>query len=123
MVGAGWYWNPWFSAYTFLLGDGIFYSPFGWGFYSRGWVHSAPFYGYGYGHIDHYCHFGANTATWGAGQHYVTGQHHADGTYNGPGAVSGGAFHSGGHFTGGGGFHASSSGGIRSEERRVGKEC
>jgi len=113
--GAGWYWNPWFSAYTFLPGDGIFYSPFGWGFYSPWWVHSAPFYGYGYGygHINYYRHFSANTATWGAGQHYVTGQHYADGTYNGPGAVSGGAFHSGGNFTGGGGFHASSGGGIQ----------
>ena len=32
--GAGWYWDPWFSAYTFIPGAGIFYSPFGWGFYS-----------------------------------------------------------------------------------------
>ena len=37
--GAGWYWDPWFSAYTFIPGDGIFYSPFGWGFYS-------PFYAF-----------------------------------------------------------------------------
>jgi FecR protein len=28
--GSGWYWDPWFSAYTFIPGDGIFYSPFGW---------------------------------------------------------------------------------------------
>jgi hypothetical protein len=112
--GAGWYWNPWFSAYTFLPGDGIFYSPFGWGFYSPWWVYSAPFYGYGYGygHFNHYHHFSTNTATWGPGQHYVSGQHYASGTYNGPGAMSGGAFHSGGHFTGGGGFHASSGGGF-----------
>src|SRR5579863_3790719 len=32
--GEGWYWDPWFDAYTFMPGDGIFYSPFGWGFYS-----------------------------------------------------------------------------------------
>lgn len=32
--GAGWYWDPWFYGYTFIPGDGIFYSPFGWGFYS-----------------------------------------------------------------------------------------
>ena len=31
--GADWYWDPWFSAFTFIPGDGIFYSPFGWGFY------------------------------------------------------------------------------------------
>ena len=43
--GAGWYWNPYWSMYSFIPGDGIFYSPFGWGFYapryvnfvSRGW--------------------------------------------------------------------------------------
>jgi FecR protein len=32
--GADWYWDPWFDAFTFIPGDGIFYSPFGWGFYS-----------------------------------------------------------------------------------------
>ena len=37
--GAGWYWNPWYSAYTFIPGDGFFYNPFGWGFYS-------PFFAY-----------------------------------------------------------------------------
>ena len=31
--GANWYWDPWFDAYTFIPGNGIFYSPFGWGFY------------------------------------------------------------------------------------------
>lgn len=32
--GSGWYWTPWLSAYTFIPGNGILYSPFGWGFYS-----------------------------------------------------------------------------------------
>jgi FecR protein len=41
-IGAGWYWDPWFDAYTFIPGDGIFYSPFGWGFYSPLWVYRAP---------------------------------------------------------------------------------
>jgi hypothetical protein len=41
-VGAGWYWNPWFGAYTYLPADGIFYSPFGWGFYSPIVVYRAP---------------------------------------------------------------------------------
>jgi hypothetical protein len=36
--GADWYWDPWFDAFTFIPGDGIFYSPFGWGFYSPWWV-------------------------------------------------------------------------------------
>jgi hypothetical protein len=40
--GAGWYWDPWFDAFTFLPADGIFFSPFGWGFYSPWYVYSAP---------------------------------------------------------------------------------
>jgi hypothetical protein len=49
--GDGWYWNPWYSAYTFIPGDGIFFSPFGWGFYSPILVYRAPIRIYpGYGH-------------------------------------------------------------------------
>jgi len=49
--GAGWYWNPWYSAYTFIPADGIFFSPFGWGFYSPYLVYRAPIHVYaGYGH-------------------------------------------------------------------------
>jgi hypothetical protein len=53
--GAGWYWDPWLRAYTFIPGDGIFYSPLGWGFYSPFAVYGSPFfygryYGYGHGH-------------------------------------------------------------------------
>src|SRR5258707_6533850 len=51
--GGGWYWSPWFGAYTFIPGDGIFYSPFGWGFYSPRVVYRVPgFYG------GYYRHFG-----------------------------------------------------------------
>lgn len=32
--GPGWYWNPWWSMYSFIPGDGFFYNPFGWGLYS-----------------------------------------------------------------------------------------
>ncbi len=32
--GPGWYWDPFYAGFTFLPGDGFFYSPFGWGFYS-----------------------------------------------------------------------------------------
>jgi hypothetical protein len=58
-VGPGWFWDPWFSAYTFVPGDGIFYSPFGWGFYSPAWIGYAPiYYGipyhyYGHGYRPH----------------------------------------------------------------------
>jgi FecR protein len=63
-IGAGWYWDPWFSCYTFLPGDGIFYSPFGWGFYSPFWAYS--YFGGFYG--PHYFHrFGVDPHTWGPG--------------------------------------------------------
>lgn len=57
-VGPGWWWDPWFSAYTFVPGDGIFYSPFGWGFYSPAFISYAPFYYgvphyYGHGYRPH----------------------------------------------------------------------
>jgi hypothetical protein len=52
--GAGWYWNPFFTAYTWIPGDGIFYSPFGWGFYSPWFVSYAPFY---YGRYYPYGHY------------------------------------------------------------------
>jgi hypothetical protein len=43
--GAGWYWDPFFTAYTWIPGSGIFWSPFGWwGFYSPFWVGYAPYY-------------------------------------------------------------------------------
>jgi hypothetical protein len=42
--GPGWYWNPWWGAYSFIPGAGIMYSPFGWGFYSPGFVMYAPGY-------------------------------------------------------------------------------
>jgi len=48
--GDGWYWSPWFSAYTFIPGDGIFYDPFGWGFYSPWFAFGAPYFGSGYGY-------------------------------------------------------------------------
>lgn len=45
--GSGWYWDPWFGSYTFIPGGGVFYSPFGWPFYSPGYVYWDPMY-YGY---------------------------------------------------------------------------
>ncbi len=93
--GSGWYWDPWFSAYTFIPGDGIFYSPFGWGFYSPFAVYGSPFfYGgyYGYGHPHH---FGEFHEPYGHGFEPRGGFHGAVG-------FNGGGFHGGG---GGGGRH------------------
>jgi hypothetical protein len=127
--GAGWYWDPWFDGFTFIPGDGIFYSPFGWGFYSPWWVYRAPFYGgVGFrGGIYH--HFGPDYHAWGPGEHYVGRPSYAHGVYGGPGSsggfhsgnfrggfgggrggfggggFAGGGFHGGVGFHGGGGFH------------------
>ena len=93
----GWYWDPWFDCYTFIPGDGIFFSPFGWGFYSPWYVGAGPFYGYG-----HYHHqFGRDFRSWGPGPHYGsgwTGGHF----YGGRGFAGGHSIRGGG----GGGFHA-----------------
>src|SRR5260370_36365488 len=42
--GAGWDWDPYYGAYTFIPGNGIVYSPFGWGFYSPFDVGFAPLF-------------------------------------------------------------------------------
>jgi len=112
--GTGWYWDPWFDAYTFIPGDGIFYSPFGWGFYSPWFAFGAPFYGfYGYHHFGPGYHspyvgfdHGSNPGFGGNGlvghAHSVPGNSfHAGGVQGGG---FGGGFHGGGGF-GGGGFH------------------
>jgi FecR protein len=109
--GAGWYWDPWYGAYTFIPGDGIFYSPFGWGFYSPFYAGWAPFgWGYGFGYYGHYHHqFGPDYHGWGTGPHYNPGVR-GGGLSAGPGASG---FHGGGGFRGGsfgGGFHGGGGG-------------
>jgi hypothetical protein len=93
-VGPGWYWDPWFSAYTFIPGDGIFYSPFGWGFYSPFAVYGSPFFYGGY-----------------------YGRPHAFGDLHGPyghGFEPSGGFRGGGFRGGGfGGFRGGGGGGRR----------
>ena len=113
-VGSGWYWDPWFSCYTFIPGDGIFYSPFGWGFYSPFLAYEAPVYFGG----RYYHHFGNDIHSWGPGVHYTPGLRgggYGNGFRPGDGFRSGvagprGAFHAGGGVHGGGfggrgGFH------------------
>jgi FecR protein len=74
--GPGWYWNPYWDMYGFIPGDGIWYSPFGWPFYSP-WV--AYGYGFGYG---------------------FRGYGHTFAALQGHGHVSGSAIASGGRFAG-----------------------
>jgi hypothetical protein len=38
--GPGWYWDPYWSMYSFVPGAGFLYSPFGWGFYSPAFIYS-----------------------------------------------------------------------------------
>lgn len=99
-AGADWYWDPWFDAFTFIPGDGIFYSPFGWGFYSPWWVYQAPFFGYGYGYGGYgrgygygryYHHFSTDARNWGPGSHYVGGHSYAHGIYRGTGSTGSGS--------------------------------
>jgi hypothetical protein len=84
--GAGWYWDPGFEAWTFIPASGIFYSPFGWGFYSPIVVYRSPFF------------------YWGHGPHRFEGFHAPYGHGFEPrGGFHGGGFHMGG-FRGGGGM-------------------
>lgn len=125
--GDGWYWDPWFDAYTFLPGDGIFYSPFGWGFYSPWCAFGAPAFWGGHYYYHHfsptYGHWGPEAhyrlpANYGHGVHYASG-YRAHSSFSGTsargGALHGGGFHGGGFhgFSGfsGGGFHGGGGGG------------
>ena len=96
--GGGWYWSPYYSAYTFLPGDGFFYNPFGWGFYSPWFVGYAPYFGFhgGYRSFVGY----APPAAFVAGYHGTVGYH--AGITAGSYRSAAPAFHGG--FSGGGGF-------------------
>jgi len=127
--GNGWYWSPWYSAYTFIPADGIFYDPFGWGFYSPWYAFDAPYLGFGYGfgglgygfggvgygRYGYYRHFGpgyrppivAGTRALGSAGRASVG--HAYSIGRGSGFAGGGAIRGGGlvgHSSGfgGGGF-------------------
>jgi len=95
-IGPGWYWDPWFAGFTFLPGDGFFYNPFGWGFYSPIMVYRAPFF-FGRGYYHHFD--GGRPVAIGRGF-----RGHAVRSFNGARA---GGFHTGsmGGFHGGGGVH------------------
>jgi uncharacterized membrane protein YgcG len=98
--GLGWYWDPFWNCYAFLPGDGILYSPFGWGFYSPGFVWRAPRPIYGHNPVAG--PQGSKPASVGSAR--VT-----QASRGSSGArVGGGGFHGG---FGGGGFHGGGGGG------------
>jgi hypothetical protein len=88
-LGSGWYWSPWYDAYTFIPGSGFLYSPFGWGFYSPGWVYRSPYLSYGRFYPRFY------RGNWGRGFYRGHGLR-GPGFYRGRGFVRRGGFHSGG---------------------------
>jgi hypothetical protein len=125
--GAGWYWDPWFGGFTFLPAEGIFYSPFGWGFYSPyvvgGWGWGWPYYsgGHYYHHFDsHAMRSERFSPAWGGprGAFDRGGTFHAGAAGGFRGGSAGGGFHGGaaGGFNGGGfsggGFHGGGGGGF-----------
>jgi hypothetical protein len=81
--GPGWYWNPYWDMYGFIPGDGIWYSPFGWPFYSP-WAYG---YGFGYG-------FGG----YGRGLFAVRGHGHIAGSAIAGGRLAGSSARLGGGF-------------------------
>lgn len=115
--GAGWYWDSGFDAYTFIPDDGIFYSPFGWGYYSPWYAFGAPGFGYfgGYGGFRHFGpayrpRFGGAAGFSGHASHFGGGSFSSRGF----GGATGGGFRGGsGGFRGGGGGFRGSGGGFR----------
>jgi hypothetical protein len=85
----GWAWDPYFYGYTWLPGNGLFWNPFGWGFYSPYYIWGGGFI-YGRGYRGGY--------GYGGGYGYRGG-------YGRAGFAGHGAMGGGGGFHGGGGGH------------------
>jgi len=97
----GWFWDAGMYGYTWLPGDGLFWDPYGFGFYS-------PWYLYGGGYI--YGGYGFRGGYYHGGYGYRGG----GGFYNSPHAATfgPGPAHLGGGVAGGGGFHGGGGGGF-----------
>ena len=104
----GWYWAGGPYGYTWLPGSGLFWNPFGYGFYSPyylyggGLIYGRYGYGRGYGYRGNYGYRGSYYANSGR----VSSPSHS-GFRSGTGA---GGFHGGGG-GGAGGFHGGGGGG------------
>ncbi len=53
-AGNGWYWSPYFASWSWLPGDGYFYGPFGYPFFSPAYAVYAPYYRGGFGGRGYY---------------------------------------------------------------------
>ncbi len=124
--GSGWLWSPSIYSYTWLPGDGLFFSPFGYGFYSAPYLFGGGLVyggGYGYGGGGYGGGYGGayGYRGWrpGEGPRPGTTTSARAGTtssgFHGT-AASGGGFHGGGGgggAVGGGGSHGGGGGGHR----------
>ena len=95
----GWYWAGGPYGYTWLPGDGLFWSPFGYGFYSPFYIRGGGFIYGGYGRGFYRGGYRGGGYRGGAVRAGGEGFH---------GGAGGGGFHGGG---GGGGFHGGGGGG------------
>jgi hypothetical protein len=99
-IGTGWYWDPWLAGYTFLPGEGAFFNPFGWGFYSPRFVYNSPLWYRGY--------YGRQVAGVHPPVREGVGPVGHSTSARGGGSRGGEGFHGGGtSFHGGGGFEHS----------------
>lgn len=112
--GAGWYWDPWMDFYTFIPGGGMYYSPFGWGFYPPFGIYGVGFGGYGgfgYGYGDYGYGGGYYGGRPGFGHGFGGQRNLGTHGFSGVRAMGGGHGFGGGGVQGGGGFHGSGGGG------------
>lgn len=106
----GWLWSPSVYSYTWLPGDGLFWSPFGYGFYSPSYLYGGGivYGGYGYGGGG-YSGGGVGYRGNRPGTTHTTTSSTAIRSSAAPSAASSGAIHSGasagGGSHGGGGGH------------------
>ena len=104
----GWYWAGVPYGYTWLPGNGLFWSPFGYGFYSPYYIYGGGpiyggYYGRGYGYGGYY----GRGYGYGGPYGYRGGNGYG---YRGGGSIGGGYAHSSAGFSGGG-FHGGGYGG------------
>jgi hypothetical protein len=106
----GWFWDAGLYGYTWLPGDGAFFSPFGYGFYSPYYLFDGGYvYGYGRGFGRRGYHDGYRYGQAGfRGQTSFHGERGSAFHGGNVAAFQGGGFHGGG---GGGGFHGGGGGG------------
>jgi hypothetical protein len=94
----GWYWAGGPYGYTWLPGDGLFWNPYGYGFYSPFYLYGGGFiYGrYGRGIYPYRGFAGYRGGAVRAGNVHANVAGHTSAGFTGGGGVGGGGFHGGG---------------------------